>query len=185
MARLGFVLVGTHAFGCAYRTPSVNVPAGLHAVAPEGFDLAAVTVVSSKADVTLLGTHVPADVAKEVGELLAPSARVRASTAGAAKIRVDVDLGRADDFIEEAGHDDGCGAMGVIIAAPAGATIENDRVAVDVTVEAGGKTLHGHGEAGKDGSVYAHARRRALAVALDRALAQAAGASRPPGSPNY
>ncbi|MCA9643462.1 MAG: hypothetical protein KC492_22340 [Myxococcales bacterium] len=62
----------------------------------------------------------------------------------------------------------------LLVAAPAGAMIEASDLTVDVDLEAGGQTFHGHGEANKNGSLYVDARRRALAVALDRALKDAA-----------
>ena len=60
----------------------------------------------------------------------------------------------------------------VILGAPFGFMQGESRVSVDVVVHtADGRLLAGHGEGDKYGSRYVPARRRALAVALDHALA--------------
>lgn len=57
---------------------------------------------------------------------------------------------------------------------PLGFTIEEQSASVDVSLDVGGRNDVGHGSARKRGSIYASARRRALAAALDAALADAA-----------
>ena len=55
-----------------------------------------------------------------------------------------------------------------------GMTYESETVSVDVAITArDGRTLVGHATAEKAGSLFAKARRRAIAAALDRALADA------------
>lgn len=62
-----------------------------------------------------------------------------------------------------------------ILPLPLGLTYEQAKLSVDVEVEVerNGQTFRGRGAAEKMGGSYAPARRRALAVALDRALASA------------
>jgi hypothetical protein len=50
-------------------------------------------------------------------------------------------------------------------------------LSVDITITRDGRTFVGHGSADKRGSIYAPARKRALAVALDQALASASASS--------
>jgi hypothetical protein len=66
-------------------------------------------------------------------------------------------------------------AVAVIgLAALTGTKMDESTVAIDLTVDAAdGRVLAGHGEATKWGSIYVAARRRAIAAALDRALADA------------
>jgi hypothetical protein len=87
--------------------------------------------------------------------------------------------------IDDAIYEDG---IAVIAYLPAlfGAYTGRERLSVDITLETGGSSFRGSGSAEKLGSLYAPARRRALAVALDNALADASAAfkkasAQPPG----
>ena len=83
-----------------------------------------------------------------------------------------VTLEERADYLDNALRQDGFAVMG-ILPLPLGFTYEQAKLSVDVEVERNGQTFRGHGTAEKMGGIYAPARRRALAVALDRALASA------------
>ena len=154
--------------GCAYRTPTVHLPSSLPRTRVE---LAGV-------DVTQRGKAVDAKTAGQVGrwtgEILAKAAARRGvSTApGGVRVQVQVDLVDQDRFAQRALAQDGFAVFGMI-GIPFGQDYEGEKVSVQVTAEWDGRTVTGHGTAEKWGSIYAPARRRALAVALDQALADA------------
>lgn len=77
-----------------------------------------------------------------------------------------------ESSIDDAMKHDGLAAV-ALLAAPFGFVMSRARVSVDVTIERDGKTLVGHGTAERLGSIYAPARKRAIAVALERAIANA------------
>jgi hypothetical protein len=74
--------------------------------------------------------------------------------------------------IEDAMSEDGLAAI-ALLGAPFGMVMGREEVTVEVTLDTGEATFVGRASASKLGSVYAHARRRALAAALDQALARA------------
>jgi hypothetical protein len=166
---LGSVLLVT---GCAYQTPAAHIPASLPAVAPCSLDVTDVTVKDAKGpidDETIAGVRrdtaaILMKAAKERGALAAPGPTV---------IHATVTLEERENFVENALSQDGIAIFGLWPVA-FGMINGQQKLSVDVDVETNGHLFHGHGTAEKRGSIYAHARRRALAVALDRALADAA-----------
>jgi hypothetical protein len=88
-------------------------------------------------------------------------------------VRVHVQLGPYVNDLDRALQQDGMAILGMY-GLPAGMVYEEQALEVDLTVERDGHTWAGHGAAHRGGSIYAHARRRALAAAIDRALADAA-----------
>lgn len=117
--------------------------------------------------------------AATVAEVRAETAAIldRASIARggspAGRVRVRVELVERRDYASEALQQDGFAIFGlwpVIV----GMVSEREKLSVDVTIDDAGRTLEGHGTSEKLGGLYAPARRRALAVALDTALADAA-----------
>ncbi len=164
------VMLATRGIGCTYATPKVDVPAQVPAFSPCQLELAEVTVKNKDKAVPSEVTHY---VHAATRDILAEASRARGGGAGAAKLRVHVDLEDEVDYMATVGAHDGCAAVPLLVAAPAGANIESSKLSVDVDLEAGGRRFQGHGEADKAGSLYVDARRRALAVALDRALADA------------
>lgn len=137
-------------------------------MAPDGIQLAEVTVVGPKGDVPL---NVYSEVQRELGDLVGSD---HAITERTARMVVHVEILAVDDFISDAGYHDGCGAIPLLVAAPTGANIESEKLRVDVTIQAGGRTLRGSGFGEKGGSLYARSLRRSLASALDRAMKEAA-----------
>jgi hypothetical protein len=176
MARWVTVGLAVRVVGCTYATPAVHVPPGLPGLAAGQIALGDVDVARKGGD---MGRQTAADVCGEVEDILGRAVRGRAASGSDARVDVQVRLEGSDDFISDAGYEDGCGAMPLLVAAPAGAMTENERVSVDLTLRTGGATFRGHGYGDRNGSMYVGARRRALAVALDHALADAA--TRGPG----
>jgi hypothetical protein len=89
-------------------------------------------------------------------------------------------LARADQTLAALGVVAVLGAAGCVyrtprvdVPAPFGLVLERERLAVELRMDVGGKTLVGRGAANELGSLYSSARRKALAVALRRALAAA------------
>ncbi len=157
------------ASGCAYRTPPVNVPPAMPPIGAHQLE-ADVTVVDGD---TPLPEEVVFDVRKRTDELLR-SAAARRRGSEHARVRVHVVIQDEVNGLARAMSHDGMAAL----AAPTlllGFAYERATIAVDVRIETDdGCAFTGHGEAEKDGSIYARARRRALAAALDRALTAAA-----------
>jgi hypothetical protein len=147
---LGFLLFFS---GCAYRTPPVH--------APSAIEIDEVTASDPEAE---------ADVRRDAERLLARAGRGAAGEP--ARVRVHVQLEERYSWAEEALRQDGFALFG-LWPALLGMKTERQDVAVDVTLETRAGTFWGHGTASKEGGLFAPARRRALAVALDRALADA------------
>lgn len=147
---------------CAYRTPEVHVPASL-----PGFEVSEVTVSDER---DAVDGDVEAELRSRTTQTLA-----RAARPGAAKASVRVALvDHESNVYAPAMARDGCAAFGMI-GVPAGQIIDRDTIVVDVSiVEPDGRIHRGWAIAEKMGSLYAPAPRRALAAALDRALANAA-----------
>jgi len=149
------------ASGCAYRTPNVTLPPEVPAIEPS-----AVSVEGADD----LDPDTVADLRGKTEQLLAHASRRHT---GHARVCVHVVLEKDVDALSNAMHQDGMAAMAVP-ALLLGTSFQYARVAVDLAIETeDGRVLYGRGEATKDGSLYAAARKRALAVALDRALADA------------
>lgn len=148
--------------------PRVDVPAQVPPIAASGLvvDDVAVTEGGAEAD-----PEVAADVRCDVDHLLLRAVAARGARRGAARVRVKVAL-LDHRGIEDAMREDGIASI-ALLGAPFGLVLARERVAVEVRVETGDRSLVGRGEANKLGSIYAPARRRALASALDAALASA------------
>lgn len=173
--RLRFALLSGFLFapgsGCAYQTPAAHLPASVSGIAPGALDVSDVTVVDARRpidDATVEG------VRRETAAILveAANARIGPAAGGGAVVHAHVTIEQEDNFLDRAMREDGLAAFSVVTL-PLGMKYEQARLSVDVEVERNGQTLRGHGTAEKMGGIYAHARRRALAVALDRALAAA------------
>ena len=171
--RLAPLLLALAAAGCAFRTPTPHVPAAIAGDAPPPADLkvAVVDVVarSGKIDAETAGA-----VRAQTAKILADAARKSATGDGPAEVRVTVSLGEHVDYADHSMKQDGIAVFPWLLMWPAGVKFERQELAVDVVIVRGGRTFIGHGEADKEGSIYARARKRALAVAIDRALADAA-----------
>ena len=169
---LSFVTIA--ATGCAFRTPTPDVPSvigGDEQDAPSKVDVARVAVSSR---VLTLDTDEIANVREETAKILRDAA-AKADSGGAQLIvRADVDLGAYRDYASESMRDDGMAVFGWLFMWPAGTQFEQQALTVTLTIERDGRTFRGLGAADVGGSVYAPARKRALAIAIDRALADAA-----------
>jgi hypothetical protein len=154
-----FALLVTAAAGCAYRTPAVHAPPVL-----PGFEVSDVTVFD----------HAGAGDEEKVRERTFDLLR-HAAKPGAARASVRVSIAYHDPNIYSRSlAQDGCAAMGMV-GVPVGQIIDRESVVVDVSiVETDGRVHRGWAVADKHGSLYAPASKRALASALDKALADAA-----------
>lgn len=163
------MILGT---GCAYQTPAAHIPAAMPAIAPGSLDVTEVTVVDAKHEVD---DETVAGVRRETTEILVKAAKERGALAapGHTTVHAHVTLEERRNFAEDALHQDGIAIFGLWPMA-FGMVNAQQRLSVEVEVETNGRTFHGRGSAEKAGSLYSDARRRALAVALDRALADAA-----------
>lgn len=152
--------------GCTYRAASVHLPEPMRAVAP---DVANVQVAVAGGGST--DDPNERDVAATTADIVSRSIAKEASGGAPAVVHVDVDLGEYRYFFR--GVKDGMGIATIMLAALGGLKLDRRSLAVTVRFESNGKTFVGRGSATKDGSIYASAERRALAVALDQALADA------------
>lgn len=137
--------------GCAYRTPEINVPTSLH-------DGREATV------------HVDVRGVDDARAVQAETERLLAGVGGVVHAHVTIE--ETNRYALRALSEDGVAVFGLWPVA-FGMTYESETVDVDIEIEVGGRTVRGHGQAEKDGSLYASARRRALAAALNSALAHA------------
>ncbi len=156
-------IVGTGT-GCAYRTPEVHVPAAL----PTGI-FAGDVDVDVHLDHHRADAATTADVTSWMGKMLPKKA---GSQPAHVWVRVDAD--------EMASMGNGWEACNVACLFPVllGMNVGHQTVRVQVVIETGGRLFKGFGGADKWGSLWAMPLKRALAVALDRALTSAA--SSPP-----
>src|SRR5580765_2727326 len=137
--------------GCAFRSATVAVPEPLR-----------VTHVAVRGDSEL-----------ETKEAYERTRRMlRTSMHTEAEASVAVDLGKRDDHLAFLSHD-GIALWFLIWPILGGMVTEREHVGVDVVVTSHGRLLRGHGDGEKEGSIYAPAQKRALAVALGRALRDA------------
>jgi len=151
--------------GCAYRTPAVHVPDAFPG-------RAAVDVVSVEDGAGKASAEVTEEITRDAQRIFASANAHACRAADAARVHVHVELGERYSWTDAALRQDGIAIVGM---APVlfGMTTHRQEVSVDVTVETNGRTFAGHATATKDGGLYVPARRRALAAALDQALAQA------------
>jgi hypothetical protein len=159
--------------GCAFRTPTPAVPRAIagDAARPARLEVSSVEVVTAAG---AADAETAADVRAQTRKILADAARKSATGDGPAKVGVTVSLGKYEDYVAHAIRQDGMALIFWGMAAPSGLTCDRQALSVDVVVTHDGRRFFGHGEADKEGSIYAPARKRALAVALDHALADAA-----------
>jgi hypothetical protein len=165
---LTFVLA-TALAGCAYRTPPTHVPHRLADAVPASVAPGDVTVVDATGDVD---PETVASVRQDTARILARTDPRGRTIARDARMSVHVELLDRRDASDSL-REDGFAIFG-LWPVVFGMICERQKLAVDVTIEHGGQRLVGHGTAEKLGGIYAPARRRALAVALDEALANAA-----------
>ncbi len=148
---------------CAYQTRAPNVPERVPLpaeVAPADLTIEGPGAVSPEtAD----------DVRAELGRVLRAS-NARGGRSGRLSVRVALE-GRRDAY--DAIRTDGLAVIG-LFPAPFGMVTEREWLSVDVTVTTpDGARLTGHGAADVTGGLWAPARRKALALALERALVDA------------
>jgi hypothetical protein len=143
--------------GCAYRTSSITVaqPVRITHVAVSGAGASTEAI----SDVTSRTTH------------MIDHANKRAHGTPI-DMSVAVNVEKPRDYLSFL-HTDGIGLFFLIWPILGGMVIDRSKVDVDVVIASGNRLLHGHGSADKEGSVYAPARKRALAVALDQAVSSA------------
>lgn len=178
-ARLLLPLALPFMLGCAFRTPTPHVPMEIagDAAPPARFDVAEVKVVARSGTID---AETAAEVRAQTKKILGDAARKSSTGGGSSWVRVRVELGDYIDYASRAMNTDGMAVLPYALLAPAGVTFDRQVLSVDLTITRGGRTFVGHGSADKRGSIYAPARKRALAVALDQALASAAATASSP-----
>lgn len=167
MLRLRFASVCALALvgGCAYRTRPANVPEDLTLPAA-----ASDVTVTVRSGARAVDADVEASVRAET-ERAVRDATTKRPRAGHLDVAVELELSAsAYDAIRR----DGLAVVG-LAPAPLGMVIDRERLQLEVTFEDGtGRVRRGHGAADVTGGIYAPARRKALALALERALVDAA-----------
>ncbi|MBL9028082.1 MAG: hypothetical protein JNL21_38175 [Myxococcales bacterium] len=167
------VLVAALSAGCAFRTPTPELPEELVGSrhGPAQLDVTEVAVTDSAGDVD---SETQAAVRTQTVKILEDAAR-KSTTGGAPSlVRVSVVLDEHHDYAASAVATDGLAVFAWFLLAPAGVTFDRQSLWVEVEVDSAGRRFVGRGHADREGSIYAPARKRALAVALSRALADAA-----------
>jgi hypothetical protein len=160
-------IISMFAVGCAYRTPEVHVPASMPALDPGAITVHEISVVDGVGDP--VSETVAADVADDAADILEDAANECGSRTDPGRVRMHVVLEESWVFpVREMG-------TGTLFAfgGLAGMQIDHQTLSIELEVDSGGRTFRGRGAAAIGGSLYAPARRRALALAIDRALAQA------------
>jgi len=163
LAPLALLALAASLSGCAYQTRPPN--------APERVPLPAEV---APADLTIDGKgevspETAEDVRVELGKVLS-AAHARGGRAGRLEVHVALE-GRRDAY--DAIRTDGLAVIG-LFPAPFGMVTEHEWLSVDVVVTTpSGERLVGHGAADATGGLWAPARRKALALALERALVDA------------
>jgi hypothetical protein len=174
LARASFpAVVAALSAGCAFRTPTPNLPESLAGTrnGPAQLDVTEVAVADSTGE---LDAETRAAVRAQTVKILEDAAR-KSETGGApAVVRVSVVLDEHKDYAASAMATDGFAVFAWFLLAPAGVTFDRQSLSVEVEVDSEGRRFVGSGRADMEGSIYAPARKRALAVALSRALADAA-----------
>jgi hypothetical protein len=146
--------------GCAYQTRTPNVLCAVPVPAS-----AEITVID---EVRPLDAATEGDVRREAAWILA---RTRSPGASTGRMRARVVLEDRRD-VYDAMREDGFAFVG-LLPAPLGLVTGRERLAIDVVVETDDAVYEGRGEAEQVGGIYAPARRKALALALERALVDA------------
>jgi hypothetical protein len=153
------------AAGCAYRTPPVHFARSIE-LAPEHLDVSTIAVLRD-------GSTPPEREVEEIDrwatEILQTAARERGSRDDApARVWLRVE-------VEPQWHPPGMDPLSagvVMIALALGLAPECREVSVVLELESQGRLAGGRGSGRACGGIYAPARRRALALALDDALAE-------------
>jgi hypothetical protein len=158
-------VVRVHRLGVSsYRTPPVEVPGSIPSIAARDLEIAEVVVTDAGREVD----QIAAEVRCQVSSLLIAAVKERGAARGAASVeRVNLESRRS---VYDNMREDGFAAM-LFLAAPFGVVLARERLSVELRVDTGDRILLGRGSANRLGSIYAPARRRALAAALDEALA--------------
>jgi len=156
---------------CTYRTPDVHYPEGLPAIDPARLALTKVSVYDEGRGAAVTEPETLGEVQRDLDEVLAKAVRKRGNVGSDAKAKINVRLYKHGGMSDAVSRD-GCAAVGYVTS-PSGQVTEWEELAVDLTLDVEGRTYRGTGRAEKIGSIYVDARRRALATALDIALAQA------------
>jgi len=156
------------AAGCAYATPTTHIPPAIPALDPCTLDVTDVTVVDRAHGGD---PEVAADVRHDTALILLRAAKRRGGESGPSRVSVRVELVETRSIMDSVAVDGM--AIFALVPAPLGTVTGRERLEVDLTVYVGGRTFVGHGSANKLGSIYAPALKRALAVALDEAFADA------------
>ena len=159
--------------GCAFRTPTPSIPPSLagDAAPPARVTVAAVNVTSAEGDVD---SETRVAVRAQTEKILADAARKNATGGETPVVRAEIELGVFEDYAASAMARDGMAVFPYLMLAPAGVTFERQRLTVRLQIERDGRRFEGTGSADKEGSISAPARKRALAVAIHEALADAA-----------
>jgi len=138
--------------GCAFRSATVAAPEPLH-----------VTHVAVRAGSNREDTQAAYERTRKM---------LKTSKRAEAEASVAVDLGKTNDYLGFLSQD-GIALWFLVWPMLGGMVTEREHVGVDVVVTSHGRLLRGHGEAEKEGSIYAPAQKRALALALGRAIRDA------------
>lgn len=182
---LASLLVGTAACltmaGCAYGTPQAELPAAVPQFSAVDVDASEVVVHDDMANI---GANEAVEARRDIAEILNRAQRT-AAPAKPARFRANVTLGDVD-----VGWWGICVGIGVLVAAPvtcsiyyvAGGVTYTRRAHVELSFDAGGRTWTGVGDGEASGGLYVTARRRALAEAIQRAMAQATTAMQSSGA---
>jgi hypothetical protein len=164
---MGLALSG----GCAYSTPKPEVPEGLPAIAR-------VDVVASEVILDEVAKDLSPESADEVRALLGELLTDDAGRGETARVRAKIALGRAST--NDTTSTSGDAAPFIVLAAvfvglgiPLGLTVWHETAKVTLTVQVRDQTFEGYGESEAWGSVYASARDRAIARAVQLALLDA------------
>ncbi len=178
LALLGSLLLASSTAACVYRTPQAHVPVAIPAFS--AIDVEGSTTEVTTAEGLALKPDADQKIRRDLAEALAAAGKRRgasdeqaaqAGERGKARFHAHVHIQEEIPW-DAAINKDGIAVVS-LIAFPFGIINTRERLTVDVTVESGGWAFTGHGAADKFGSLYSPALKRALAVALDQALADA------------
>jgi hypothetical protein len=168
-SRAGLIpLAALGAVACVHQAPPVQIPASVPDFSSVRVDETKVTVVYSDGDAA--EPEIAADYQREADSLLSDAAAKRKGAAATADAEVRVvilggrSVYRAGAFV----------LPYVLFAHAFGTATTFGKISVDLTLRSDGHVFRGHGEASEKGSYRVSIRRRALAVALDQALAHGA-----------
>lgn len=143
---------------CSYRTPTVRVPSEL----PSTTTASELTVsVTERGQAHELSDYDLNRAMSWTNEILRDEGT---HPPGRTAVRIDI-----EDRVAWMQY---CGPM-CLVPVLAGVNAGRVTLSVELDVDAGGRRYRGRGHATRSGSLYANAFKRALAVALDRALADA------------